>query len=158
LDNSPPSVLSFVLNRRPASAQAGSRRKYQDALRIAAEQRAGVGPTAEKQLYARILWFHRYDTSQDIDNIVKPILDALGGIWFHTDFQIAQCLATRIDIRETYEVVDTNMPDEVYDNLLALLNSAEADILYVEVGPIAWQRVVFGPIDGGHRDITGPVS
>jgi hypothetical protein len=109
-------------------------------------------------LYARIIWFHRYETSQDVDNIIKPILDALGGIWFHSDFKIAQCLASRIDIRETYELVDTNIPDEVYDELLALLNSAEADILYLEVGPIAWQRVVFAPIDGGRRDITGPVS
>ena len=31
-------------------------------------------------LYARITYFHRSPTTQDVDNIIKPILDASAGV------------------------------------------------------------------------------
>jgi len=95
----------------------------------------------------RIVWFSRKKGGPDTDNIVKPILDELDGIIYRTDAQIKQCLATRIDQTKPYAISDRNVPDDLYRSLVDLISSSHSDILFVEVGKLTSQEVVFGEID-----------
>ena len=49
-------------------------------------------------LYIRIVWFARIKGGPDVDNIIKPMVDALKGIIYTDDALISQCLSVRIDL------------------------------------------------------------
>ena len=81
----------MVLARRPISANKGPNPRYAKAPReIARSKQANVsnGP-----LCARILWFHKDPTTQDVDNIAKRILDSLKGLVFADDGAISHFLS-----------------------------------------------------------------
>lgn len=141
----------MVLARRPKSQQAkGNDKRYRESIRSAARLKMTgqrIGHSAP--LYSRILWIRRHDVDIDVDNIVKPILDALEGIVFADDASFAKCLVTRIDAERGYELVDAGAPAESYRELIDLLTKKVGDILYIEIGRNESQRVVFGTIDGG---------
>ena len=138
----------IVLARRPVSAGPGPNEKYKQAVREAALRRFPDGPIVEGLLYVRITWFHRKPTTQDVDNIVKPILDALKGVVFKDDFRVSQCLATRIDLALDY-TLSGNIRSETFDELMDLIDSGHDHVLCIEAGQMVSQQVVFGPIDGG---------
>lgn len=46
-------------------------------------------------------------------------------------------------------ITQTNLPGDVYEELIALLGGEEEHIFYVEVGQLTSHRVYFGPIDEG---------
>ena len=103
-------------------------------------------------MYGRIIWLRRHEVSIDVDNIAKPILDALKGVVFEDDALISQCLVTRIDInaKPDFTIVDAGAPGQSYQELIDLLADIQVDdILYVEIGSTDLQRLVFGIIDGG---------
>jgi Endodeoxyribonuclease RusA len=104
-------------------------------------------PSDAESLYVRIVWFSRKKGGPDTDNIVKPILDELDGIIYRTDAQIKQCLTTRIDLTKPYAISNRDVPDDLYQSLLDLISSSHGDILFIEVGDIRSQEVVFGKID-----------
>ena len=118
-------------------------------MNLAKTKMTGGVIKAGQPLYSRILWLCRRPNFGDVDNIVKPILDALKGIVFDDDALISQSLVTRIDPRHAYEIVDAGEPNEPFQELIDLLSMKLDDIIYVEVGRISSQRLVFGTIDGG---------
>jgi hypothetical protein len=142
----------MVLAKRPISLQKkGPKDRYQESIRAAARQILNDTESLSLQgdLYIRILWFHSQQTSQDVDNIIKPIVDSLKSIVFEDDARISQCLVVRIDVRRgDFALPTRNVPTEVYNHLVALLAENVDHILYVEVGQVFSQQVVFGPIDG----------
>lgn len=143
--------MSFIvlLPRRPISQQNKSNPKYKDALRTAATERP-IGPfRLEERLYCRILWFHRLPTRQDVDNIVKPIFDALKGVIFEDDYQVSQCLVARINLEEPYRVEARDNAAAAHDSLLDMINANHNDILYIEVGNLGPQLMVIGQQEGG---------
>jgi hypothetical protein len=75
---------------------------------------------------------------------VKPILDSLKQIVFKDDYQVAQCMAMRVDLSQPYQI-------EANEELSDLINTGVVDILYVEIGPLDSQRVRLGPTDGGEE-------
>ena len=87
--------FSIILPRTPKSVQAVWKDKYKEGIRDAAKARYSEAPTGGS-VYIRIIWFQSGKGGPDVDNIVKPILDALEGVVFENDSQISQCLATRI--------------------------------------------------------------
>ncbi|MDQ3815140.1 MAG: RusA family crossover junction endodeoxyribonuclease [Armatimonadota bacterium] len=139
-------TFAMAIARRPASLK-NANQKYKEAIRQAAQARMGQSPPLQGSLYVRIVWFHAVKTTQDVDNIVKPILDALKGVVFADDFQVAQCLAVRIDTNKTYST-SGDAPSGIFEALLSLLSGSD-NVLYVEVGAQAGQQVAFGPIEGG---------
>jgi hypothetical protein len=101
-----------------------------------------VGP-----LYARIVWFHKDRTSQDVDNIAKRILDALKGIVFDDDASISHCLAARIDATIDYEL-SGSPPSERDAGLLLefLANDPSRHVIYIEIGRRTSVAVRFGEV------------
>ncbi len=142
-------AFALVLPRRPLSQGAGGRGSFQEAVREAARRKFAGQEPLQGNLYARILWFHRQPTTQDVDNVVKNILDALKGVVYGDDVSIVQCIASKIDIARGYEIEDRYAPEEAFEELLSMLSQAWPDVLYIEIGTVSTIRVTFGPVDGG---------
>lgn len=107
------------------------------------------GPMLAGNLYLRVVWFYNRGYS-DVDNILKPVLDALQGVVFRNDRFIVKVSSERVDTRRTYELAsDPGVAPEAYGELVELLGTEESDVTYVEVGMLPTRLVALGPIDGG---------
>ena len=135
----------MVVARRPISANKPPNPRYTEALREMARSRQPEilsGP-----LYARILWFHKDPTTQDVDNIAKRILDSLKGLVFEDDGVISHCLAARIDATMDYELNGSPPSDRDTDVLLELLaDDLSRHVIYIEIGPRTSVGVNFGEV------------
>ena len=141
-------TFAMVLKRRPVSAGAGGRHRFVEAVREEARLVAPSPLPSRDRMYARIVWFHHVSAQGDLDNIVKPILDALESVVYDNDRRIAECLAVRIDAQSRYELPDRSVQKDAYGKLLDALSVRAEHVVYVEVGPADTQRVRFGPIEG----------
>lgn len=139
------SAVTIILPRRPISSNKNVNPKYSAAIMQAARERQpGIldGP-----LYARIIWFHKHPTDQDVDNIAKRILDSLKDIVYRDDYAITHCLTARVDARNYYEFADPVLAESDYPSLLQHLNNENArDVLYVEIGQRTSGTVKFGEV------------
>jgi hypothetical protein len=139
--------FSMLVLRTPIGIEAESKKGYQQAIKKEAKVRYTDEPLDSDNLYVRIVWFARKKSGPDVDNIFKRILDALEGIVYRTDRQIRQCLATKIELAKPYTLSTRHIPDDLYGRLVVLLDSSVSDILFIEVGQVTSQEVVFGEID-----------
>jgi len=137
----------MLLLRTPIGIEAESKKGYQQSIKKEAKARYSDEPLDGDNLYVRIVWFARKKGGPDVDNIFKRILDALEGIVYRTDGQIRQCLATKIELAKPYMLSTRYIPDDLYGRLVILLDSSDSDILFIEVGQVTLQEVVFGEID-----------
>ena len=146
-------IFSIVLSRTPKSANAEGRRlvNYQKRMADDANARYKSAAVVGDRLYIRIVCFARKKGGPDVDNIIKPIVDALKGIVYKDDSLISQCLSIRIDLEKPYKVSNDNISDDDYQELVDTINLGGENVLYIEVGNTISQQVVFGPIDGGAR-------
>jgi Holliday junction resolvase RusA-like endonuclease len=67
---------------KPISAQKrGKKQRFQQTIREAAEKYISESKPlfVTGKLYVRLIWFHALKPDLDVDNIAKPILDALSG-------------------------------------------------------------------------------
>ena len=90
----------MLLPRRPIAAK-NPNPNYTQALRDAAAVRMNGRGAFSGSLYARVVWMHRTATTQDVDNILKRILDALKGVVFADDFAITHCMAGHSGARQS---------------------------------------------------------
>jgi len=137
-------VFALIFPRRPPS---GSNKKFQAALAEAARA-VFVSAKLTGDLYCRLVYFHAIPTGQDVDNIVKSILDALKGVVFEDDLAVVQCLACKIDTQRPYQIAKDAAPVGVLEELGGRLDEKPDHCLYLEVGQCSTQQVFFGPIDG----------
>ena len=150
-------MFHFIARQKPVSAQVKNAKRLQDYKRRLSELARAAGVTlAAGEVYVRLLWFHSVPLTRedpDIDNILKPVLDALQGSAFSDDGVVARCTAARHDTSRQDLVLA--QPDgrehPATSEIAALLLAADAEhILYVEVGKTSGQAVVLGPVDGVH--------
>ena len=145
-------TFAIVLAERPVSAQKkGKKQRFKQAIRNAAMRQVGKAkmPLLNGELYARITWFHRVYPQLDIDNIPKPILDALVGIVYDDDHRIAQCLTSRIDTRQDHKLPDVHPVPDILKELHQLINVKKLEnVIYIEIGQLSKLKILFGP-DGG---------
>lgn len=144
----------MVLARQPKSAQskhAKTGSSYQQDLSAAARS-THVGALLAGPLYARIVWLavpRRGDNTADVDNVVKPILDALRGVVYADDSTVLRCSVARLDLADDTVVIGAGgEPHTGQSQLLSYLGRGHEDILYVEVGPTSAAEAVIGPVDG----------
>lgn len=91
-------VLSVVVWGTPRSFQARGSKKaaWQEKVRAAAWTAIGEADRIEQvDVRVVIVYFYAESCEADIDNIVKPILDAMNGIAFGNDNQVVQVLVRR---------------------------------------------------------------
>jgi hypothetical protein len=141
--------FSVNSNSRPAQKRKAA---FIERMRGEAARRFQGEPMFEGHLYARITWLH--DNQQgDLDNIIKAILDALQSVVYASDRLLVKCLAEKIDLSQEnvdLEGDDQTARDEVSpirDEVLALIEERHPHILYVEIGEVGSQRLIFGPVE-----------
>jgi len=89
-------LLEFIVLGTPVTSQGSSdnRRFWQQRVRQEAEAAAkGFLPSADEMLL-RVAYFYVSDPIGDLDNIIKPIQDALTGIAYEDDCQVVDLVAS----------------------------------------------------------------
>jgi Endodeoxyribonuclease RusA len=78
---------------RSANANARSRRRWRDRVARAARERlqeeSGLGPI-DQDVSVLIIYFYQGETTLDVDNIAKSLLDGLKGVLFRDDQQVSE--------------------------------------------------------------------
>lgn len=133
------SAFDFTVSGIPISAQAKSpkaRASWKRSVATAAlVQGEDAQPAATDEVSATIIYFYEGDADIDVDNIAKPILDALSGIAYIDDSQV-----TQVTIRKTPLTAGllVNSPPPT----LAAALEIEADFVYIRVaGPPNHRRL-----------------
>lgn len=90
-------LLEFVVIGTPVSHQgsADAKRFWQQRVaRAAQESRGDWSPSPFDALVLRVAYFYVYAPAADLDNIVKPLQDALKHIAYDDDIQVVDLIAS----------------------------------------------------------------
>src|SRR5258706_34908 len=96
-------VLEFVVIGTPVSVQASSaaRRFWQQRVATAARQAAGEWVASRAaSVVLSVAYFYAYQPVADLDNIVKPLQDALKTIAYEDDIQVVDLIPTTESLDE----------------------------------------------------------
>ncbi len=123
--------ITFFVRSRPASANNSRKPRYRSKMVEAARSLMTDRTLLPGPLYARITWIHFRPREQDVDNIAKPLLDALREVVYEDDRLIEQCLVTSID---GTDLSTSGLEPTVADALTRYLEEPSDHLLMVEVG------------------------
>ena len=126
--------LEFVLHGSPVSQQTKRRQRlteWKRDVRIAARQHWRMAPPFPGEVMVSITYFFT-DTAPDVDNVPKPILDALKELIYADDSQVSDLFSSKRDI---YRVLRVRNP-----TLLGPLQTSEP-FLHVKVAEAPSQEV-----------------
>lgn len=139
--------LAICLPLKPRSLNAKLKASYSSAIADAARAKHD-GTILDVPLYSRIIWFHKYISTQgDIDNVAKRIHDALKNVLFEDDRVITHTIAIRVDASQEVEIVgDPENPDAELDLAEHLASAEHRDVLYVEIGRQIDGKIRLGPV------------
>jgi hypothetical protein len=90
-------VLEFVVVGTPVSVHGSTEAKrfwQQRVTRAAEEARKDWLTSPFDELVLRVAYFYVYAPAADLDNIVKPLQDALKGVAFADDVQVVDLIAS----------------------------------------------------------------
>ena len=91
----PPTYRIWVRGRPQSAQKRGSRDRYVEAIRVAARS-VVERPTASRRLDVDV-WFCADSVSRaDVDNVLKPVLDALCGVVYLDDRQVRSVRAVAV--------------------------------------------------------------
>jgi Holliday junction resolvase RusA-like endonuclease len=120
--------FEFVINHKPVSLQTKKRNKLQEwksLVRREVERLWAFSPIEEQELHVVIVHLSD-DSPADVDNIIKPILDALVGLVYVDDILIADVESHRRYLSDKIEV--TNLPLLLQSAVLA-----NEECIYVKI-------------------------
>lgn len=92
---------SFTVIGRPFSMQSSnhSQRRYKELVKAAAQNSVSKTIEIPQKIKIEIDWFAQGSQDRpDVDNIIKPIQDALKGIIFDDDSQVESVIARKHDV------------------------------------------------------------
>lgn len=123
--------MEFLVKGTPVSLQASSRSgakdDWKDRVRQASLTEAGRGKWATtERLAATLFYFPAYEMPGDLDNIVKPILDALMPQIYLDDSQIDRLVVQRFKPENIFPFSSPS------DKLLKAMQTAKP-VLYVKL-------------------------
>lgn len=131
-ENVPPGIrvgarpyVRFVILGIPRSPTSKSRSTWQAHVRGSAVKEWGTQPPIADHVSVVLVHFFK-DGALDVDNMIKPILDALTGIVFEDDRQVMQVLARKTELVTGRQVLNAS-PDVV------AAIERDADFVYVSV-------------------------
>ena len=98
-----PPVHLLVVGQRPSSGSKRGRAAYEKAVQEVARREIQT-PLEGDDLEVEMLYVSRAGIGIDIDNMVRPTLNALTGCAFHDDRQVRSIRATRFDLRHSMQL------------------------------------------------------
>ena len=131
--------FEFVIDGPPVSQQARRRARLREWISKVANEANSHWPEdafpVVDSVMVKITYFYK-DTPVDVDNISKPILDALKGVIFADDSQVTDLLCRKRNLRDTrFEI-----PSDISLNLLI----RENEFLFIVVQDAPDQEVFNG--------------
>jgi len=92
--------LEFVVAGTPMSQQASSKSRtaWKKEVQEAAKKKWGTAPPFAGEVMVTITYFFE-DKLLDVDNMAKPILDALTGLVYFDDSQVTDLLCRKRDLK-----------------------------------------------------------
>lgn len=122
-------LVEFVVLGTPVSAQGSpeAKRFWQQRVRAAAQaELAPLAVPSSDSVVLRVAYFYVYAPAADLDNIVKPIQDALTGVAYADDIQVVDLIASMRRKEVSYRVPMTAV--------LAAAFEAGSDFVYIAIG------------------------
>lgn len=109
-------MLEFLLPRRPLSLQAKppGLRRWKEYVKAKAAEIWSNEPIVDSSIHLKLIYLCNNDPV-DIDNIIKPIQDALEGIVYEDDTMITDVEAHRRSLSGVYEIL--TLPDPLLQSL-----------------------------------------
>jgi Holliday junction resolvase RusA-like endonuclease len=141
----------FLYNQQPLSSQVKNK-KHKEIYKQGIEKafkKYNIGATLlDGDLHGIVYYFHRVATTLDVDNMSKPIWDALNTIAYPDDRNIKLRIAGVFDLNSNpIGIIDIlQMPDSVLDDFSQVTdeNAKEQHVIYVEVGILNYDLFRFG--------------
>lgn len=119
--------FEFIVQGVPRSQEAKTVGRWKARVRAAAEASWPRGQRAlSDELSVAIVYFHVGPADIDVDNMAKPILDALVGLVYWDDGVVSELVSRRTPLDEAV------MIEDAYEELAEALRDAK-DVVYVVV-------------------------
>jgi crossover junction endodeoxyribonuclease RusA len=131
--------FEFVIDGPPVSQQTRRRervRQWRDEVRRVAEQQWPVGELPATGPIMLIITYFYDSIAMDVDNLPKPILDALRGLVYLDDEQITDVLCRKRNLNRDFRVEN---PSSVLADGLSRGN----EFLYIVIAEAPDQEVFF---------------
>jgi crossover junction endodeoxyribonuclease RusA len=99
--------FEFTIQGPPVSSQTRNRARLQQwksDVRDAAQARVVTGATLVQDPVQITITYYYEGDSPDVDNIIKPIQDALNGIVFVDDGQVAETKSRKRGLNSSYQI------------------------------------------------------
>ncbi len=127
----------IISEQRPFAPNSDRVAKFKESLQSDAHHSV-FEPLSGKRLYSKVYYFYRQPTGIDVDNLCKPILDALKNIVYVDDSQVVLLVAAKVAVEiDTYQLILRHAAlEEKYQRLLTSLASQAPHVLYIEVGEL----------------------
>ena len=127
--------MEFIVVGAPRSANANprSRRRWRERVARAARERLREedGPTAQ-DVAVLIIYFYHGETTLDVDNIAKSLLDGLKGVLFRDDRQVSELLVRKSRLSAGLSLTGASL--YLLDAVERMSQDA-SDFVYVRVDP-----------------------
>ena len=127
--------MEFIVVGAPRSANANprSRRRWRERVRLAARQHLEkeAEPT-EQDLAILIIYFYQGETTLDVDNIAKSLLDGLKGVLFRDDQQVSEILIRKSQLRAGLSLTGASL---YLLDAIERMSQAGSDFVYVRADP-----------------------
>ena len=132
--------FELLIKRRPLSVQAEKGRKQawiEDVRRLAKKEWNRAAPLDDEAFAATLVFLYDSDPI-DVDNIIKPILDALNGVVYPDDVLITDVAAHRRQFADEFDF--TRLPKGL---ITAIRNEKECVYVRILAGANPVQLAVF---------------
>ena len=118
---------------RSANANPRSRRRWRERVARATRERLRDedGPTAQ-DVAVLIIYFYQGETTLDVDNIAKSLLDGLKGVLFRDDRQVSELMVRKTRLSAGLSL--TGASPYLLDAIERMSQDA-SDFVYVRVDP-----------------------
>jgi Endodeoxyribonuclease RusA len=127
--------MEFIVVGAPRSANANprSRRRWRERVARAARERLREedGPTAH-DVAVLIVYFYQGETTLDVDNIAKSLLDGLKGVLFRDDRQVSELVVRKSRLSAGLSLTGASL---YLLDAVERMSQEDSDFVYVRVDP-----------------------
>jgi hypothetical protein len=127
--------MEFIVVGAPRSANANprSRRRWRERVARAARERLreGDGPTVH-DVAVLIVYFYQGETTLDVDNIAKSLLDGLKGVLFRDDRQVSELVVRKSRLSTGLSLTGASL---YLLDAVERMSREDSDFVYVRVDP-----------------------
>jgi len=127
--------MEFIVAGAPRSANANSRsrRRWRERVAQAARERLEKeGEPTDQDIAVLIIYFYQGETSLDVDNIAKSLLDGLKGVLFRDDQQVSEILIRKSRFSAGLSLTGASL---YLLDAIERMSRAGSDFVYVRADP-----------------------